>query len=139
MPVLQGCFWWLSLLFSCKFLVVHISTTRTEVLTIYHPPQPHVSGRHDRVVPSAPKGSFMILLSPPQCHAAFGTMTHTLASVDQSPVLCPRTSRPTATRMPGVGFWRIVKCLPLNFLSHVSWLTRVPNVLASHYHTYKPL
>jgi hypothetical protein len=41
---------------------------------------------YDGVLSGAPKGSFVTLLSLPQWHAAFGTMPHTLASVDQSPV-----------------------------------------------------
>jgi hypothetical protein len=53
--------------------------------------EPHVGGRHtyDGVLPCTPKGSFATLLSPPQCHADFGTMPHTLASVDQSLLCCP--------------------------------------------------
>jgi hypothetical protein len=71
------------------------------------PAEPHGGGRHtyDGVLPCAPKGSFVTLLPPPQCHAVFGTMRHTLASVDQSPVCCPRTL-PPSTRMPRVGCWR---------------------------------
>jgi hypothetical protein len=48
-----------------------------------------VGGRHtyDRVLPGAPKGSFATLLSPFQCHAAFGTIPYTLASVEQSPIV----------------------------------------------------
>jgi hypothetical protein len=46
------------------------------------------------------------LLSPPQCRAAFGTMPHTLASVDPSPVCRPRTLPPSGTRTPRAGFWR---------------------------------
>jgi hypothetical protein len=43
-----------------------------------------MGGRHKYVgvLPSAPKGSLMILLSPPQCHIGLGMMPHTLASVD---------------------------------------------------------
>jgi hypothetical protein len=67
-----------------------------------------VGGRHthDRVLPGAPKGSFVTLLSPPQCHAAFGTMSHTFAVVDQSPVRRPRTIPSSLTRRPRLGFWR---------------------------------
>jgi hypothetical protein len=78
--------------FFCRFLVVHISPTRTGELKS-SPAEPHTGGRHtyDRVLPGAPKGSFVTLLSPPQCHADFDTMPHTLASVDQSHVCRPRT------------------------------------------------
>jgi hypothetical protein len=53
------------------------------------PAQPHADGRstYKSVLPGVPKGSYETLLSPLQCHAAFGTMPHTLAAVDQSPVL----------------------------------------------------
>jgi hypothetical protein len=70
--------------------------------------KPHVGGRHTHngVLPGAPKGSFATLLSPPQCHVAFGTMPHTLAPVDHSPVCRPRTLPPTAMRRPNVGLWR---------------------------------
>jgi hypothetical protein len=42
------------------------------------PAEPHAGGSHtyDGVLPGAPKGSSVALLSPPQCHAAFGTMPH---------------------------------------------------------------
>jgi hypothetical protein len=71
------------------------------------PAKAHAGGRHtyDRV-PGALKGSFVTLLSPPQCHAAFGTMPHTLASVDKSPIRRPSTLTPSAARTPGVGFWK---------------------------------
>jgi hypothetical protein len=70
--------------------VVHISSKRTGELKS-SPAEPHTSGRHtyDRVLPGAPKGSFVTLLSPPQCHADFDTMPYTLASVDHSPVCRP--------------------------------------------------
>jgi hypothetical protein len=58
---------------------------------------------YDGVLPGVTKG---YLLSPPQCHAAFGTMPHTLASVDRSHVCCPRMLPPSATRTSRVGFWR---------------------------------
>jgi hypothetical protein len=50
------------------------------------------SGRltYNGVLAGAQKGSFATLLSPPQSHAAFGTMPHTLVSVDHSPVRRPR-------------------------------------------------
>jgi hypothetical protein len=72
------------------------------------PAEPHAGGRrwYDGVLPSTPNGWLASLLSPPQCHAALGTIPHTLASVDQSPVRRPRTLPPSATRTPRVGFWR---------------------------------
>jgi hypothetical protein len=39
---------------------------------------------HEGALRRAQKGWFMTLLSPPQCYAAFGTMPHTLASMEQS-------------------------------------------------------
>jgi hypothetical protein len=74
---------------------LHISPTRTGELKS-SPTEPHAGGRraYGGVLPGAPKGSFATLLSPSQCYAAFGTMPHTLASVDQSPVCRPRTSPP---------------------------------------------
>jgi hypothetical protein len=91
----------------CRFIVVNISHTRTGELKLLPSAEPHASGRHtyNRVLGSQ-KGSFATLLSPPQCHAAFGTMPHTLASVDQSPVSHPRMLVSSMTRMPRVGFWR---------------------------------
>jgi hypothetical protein len=57
-----------------------------------------------RGVAGVPKCSFTTLLSPPQCHAAFGTMPYTLASVDKSPV-CRHSKLPTsATRTPALDF-----------------------------------
>jgi hypothetical protein len=52
------------------------------------PAELHAGGRHtdDGVLSDAPNGSFATLLSPPKCRAAFGTMPHTLDSVDQSHV-----------------------------------------------------
>jgi hypothetical protein len=90
----------LSPLFSCILHVVHISPTRTGELTV-------TTSRASRGwkvytrrgAARCPKG-----LSPPQCHAAFGTMLHTLASVDQSPVCHPRTFPPSATRTPRLNF-----------------------------------
>jgi hypothetical protein len=60
------------------------------------PTQLHTAGMHlyDGVQPGALKGSLAILLSPPQSHAALGTMPYTLASVDQSPVCRPKTLLP---------------------------------------------
>jgi hypothetical protein len=49
-----------------------------------------VEGIHVTVLPSAPKVSFVTLLSVPHCHAAFSTVPHTLASVDQSTVFHPK-------------------------------------------------
>jgi hypothetical protein len=48
-------------------------------------------GRHtyNGVLPSAPKGSFVTLLSVPQFLAAFSMMPHTLALLYQSPVCHP--------------------------------------------------
>jgi hypothetical protein len=48
----------------------------------------------DGVLLGAAKGPSATVLSPRQCHAAFGTMPHTLSSVDQSPVCRPRTLCP---------------------------------------------
>jgi hypothetical protein len=42
-----------------------------------------------------PEGIFATLLSPPQCHAAFRTMPHIMASAAQSPVRHPRTLSPS--------------------------------------------
>jgi hypothetical protein len=68
--------------------------------------EPHAGGRHtyDGVLPGAREGSLATLLSPPQCHAAFGTMPHTLASVDQSPVCRPRTLPPPRQGRLGLSF-----------------------------------
>jgi hypothetical protein len=82
-----------AILFSCRCLVVHISPTITGELKQSPPTEPHEGGRHtyDRVLPDASKESFMTLLPPPQCHATFGTMRYTLASVNESPVCHPMT------------------------------------------------
>jgi len=59
---------------------------------IWSPPmEPHVDGRptYNGVQPGSPRGLFKILLSLPQCHAAFSTIPSTLAWVDQSPVSQP--------------------------------------------------
>jgi hypothetical protein len=52
------------------------------------------------MLPCAPKGLCATLLSPPQCHSAFGTMPHTLASLDHSPVRRPRTFPSSAAGTP---------------------------------------
>jgi hypothetical protein len=77
------------------------------------PTEPHMAGRrtNDRVLLVAAKGSFATLVSPPECNAAFGAMPHAFSSVDQSPVRHPRTLTPSATRTPGVGFWRGLLCV----------------------------
>lgn len=56
------------------------------------PTEPHMDGRQEHdVLPGAPKGSLVTLLSPPQCCAVFHTIPHILVSVDQSSVLYPKT------------------------------------------------
>jgi hypothetical protein len=57
------------------------------------PAHPHTSERHrqNAMLPGAPKGSFITLLSQLQCHAALDMIPSTLVSVDQSPVCCPDT------------------------------------------------
>jgi hypothetical protein len=99
----QGSSWWL-LPFLYRFTVVSISPTRNKSPAA----ELHAGARHtyEGVLPGAPKGAFTTLLSPPQCHAAFCTMSHTLASVDKSPVCRPRTLPLSAMRTPRVGFWR---------------------------------
>jgi hypothetical protein len=49
-----------------------------------------MSGRrkYSRVLPGAPRGLLMALLSPPQCHAALCTMPNTVAWVNHRPA-CP--------------------------------------------------
>jgi hypothetical protein len=79
-------------IFSCGFLVVHVSPTRTGELNSHC--QQSLMQVNAGVLPSAPIGLFATLLLPPQWHAAFGMMPHTLASVDQSPVCRPRTLPP---------------------------------------------
>jgi hypothetical protein len=66
--------------------------------------EPHKGGRHtyDGVLPGDQKGT--TLLSPPQCHTAFGTTPHTLDSVDQNPVCRPRTLPLSTTGTPRLGF-----------------------------------
>jgi hypothetical protein len=51
------------------------------------PTEPHTGGRHEYkgVLPGAPRGSLAAPQLPPQCHAALGTMPHTLAWVDPCP------------------------------------------------------
>jgi hypothetical protein len=70
------------------------------------PTEPHAGGRYtlDGVLPGALKRSFVTLLSPPQFHAAFGTMPHTLATVDLSPDRCPRTLPPPRRGRLGLDF-----------------------------------
>jgi len=74
-----------------------------------------MGGRHayDAVLPAAPKGSYVTLLSPPQCHAAFGTMPHTLASMDQSPVRRPRTLPPLLRGHLGLDFGGVSSSMQL--------------------------
>jgi hypothetical protein len=97
--------------FPCRLLVVRITSSKTRIVELnsHHQQCPmRVEGIHTNnwVLSGAPRGSFATLLSPCQCHAAFGTMPHTLASVDHSPVLRHRTLSPSATRTPRFGFWR---------------------------------
>jgi hypothetical protein len=62
--------------------VFHNSPSRTRELKVTTI-ELHAGGRHtyDWVLPGAPKGSFVSLLSPPEGHAPLGTMPHILASV----------------------------------------------------------
>jgi hypothetical protein len=81
--------------FSFRFFVVHISPITIRELNSDHQQSPMRVGccpycPYCGVLPGALKGSFVTLISPPQCYAAFGTMPHILASVDQSPVCRPR-------------------------------------------------
>jgi hypothetical protein len=88
---------------------IWISLTRTGELNSHHQQSPMgVVGIHTMGCCPVPRRDhlFTTLLSPPQCHVAFGTMPHTLATVEQRPVCCPRTLSPSATRTPRVGFWR---------------------------------
>jgi len=50
--------------------------------------EPHVYRRptYNAVRPGSPRGSFTTLLSLPQCHAAFSTITSTLVLVDHTPL-----------------------------------------------------
>jgi hypothetical protein len=100
--------------FFCRFFVVHVSPSVTRELKS-PAAEPHAGGRHthtyDRVLPGAPKGPFVTLLSPPQCYADFVTMPHTLASVDQSPVCRPRTLPPPREGRLGLDFGGVLYCL----------------------------
>ena len=60
--------------------------------------EPHVDGRptYNGVRPGSPRGSFTTLQSLPQCHAAFSTISSTLAWVDQSPVSQPVSKQPSS-------------------------------------------
>jgi hypothetical protein len=82
----------------CRFLVLHISAIRSGELKS-PPAEPYDGGRHtyDEVLPGALKASFETI-SPTQGYAAIGTMPHTLASEDQSPVCRPRTLPPRRGR-----------------------------------------
>jgi hypothetical protein len=86
--------------FPCKYIVVYINPTRTEELNSHYQQSPWGWKAYIRRG-AVPKGSFATLLSPPQCHAAFDTMSHTLVLVRRS-----RTLHSSATRTPSVGFWR---------------------------------
>jgi hypothetical protein len=52
------------------------------------------------------EGSFATLLSPPQCHAAFGTMPHTLVSVDKDSICHPRLLTSSQQGCLGLDFGR---------------------------------
>jgi len=58
-------------------LFIHLYPAESPVKEPYH---------ENGVWPGSPRGSFMTLLSLHRCHAAFSTITSTLAWVDQSPV-----------------------------------------------------
>jgi hypothetical protein len=92
-PVLFGSFWWLSPHFPCRFLVVHISPTRTGELTGHHLQGPmRVEGIHMMGFCLVPRMyrlrhcyHYLSTIQP------FARCLTILASVDQSPVCCPRT------------------------------------------------
>jgi hypothetical protein len=73
-------------------LMFHFHSMRTRE-QLSPPTESHMDGRHchDKVLPGAPKGLLATLLSLPQCNVALGTIPHILASIDQSPVCCPKT------------------------------------------------
>jgi hypothetical protein len=82
-----------------------------------------MSVRHvyDGALPSALKGSCATLLSPPQCHAALGTIPQTLTYMHESPVCHSGILPLSITRMPRVGFWRCSTLLYcLTFIIHES-------------------
>jgi hypothetical protein len=92
--------------FSCRVLVVHINSTRARELISHRPESPmRLKVKHTTGCCPVPRMFF--LLSPPQCHEAFGTMPHTLTSVDQNPVCRPRTFHPPRGRL-WLGFGRVV-------------------------------
>jgi hypothetical protein len=88
-------------IFFCRFLVVHISPTRTGESEQSPPAEPHADGRHIHTTGLLP-GSFETLLSLPRCHAAFGTMPHITRSLFD----VHRTLPLFAPRTPRVEFWR---------------------------------
>jgi hypothetical protein len=72
------------------------STSTRELKSHHHQQSPmRVEGIHTRgCCPLPRRYRFTTLLSPPQCHAVFGTMPHALGSVVQSPVCRPGTLSP---------------------------------------------
>jgi hypothetical protein len=105
-PVLQGFFWWLSqFIFSVDFLWSMLVPKRTGDLNSQHPQSlMWVEGIHTTRCCPVPRRDYLTVLSPPQCHAAFGMMPSILASVDQSPVCHPRTYPPLQQQYLGLDF-----------------------------------
>jgi hypothetical protein len=106
--------------FPCRFLVIHISSTRTGKLNSHHQQSPMpVECIHTTGCCPVPRRDHLRHCYPPQCHAAFGTMPHILASVNHSPVCRPRTLPSSAMRTPMFGFW--TGCMALRRAVYGSW------------------
>jgi hypothetical protein len=107
----RACLAWLRLMafatFSCRFIVVHVSpTTSWELKVTTHRSSCRWKAYIRHCATRCLEGIVCTLVSPPQCHAAFGTIPHTLALEGCSHVRRPVKLPPSATRTPKVGFWR---------------------------------
>jgi hypothetical protein len=63
-----------------------------------------------------PRRDRLTLLSPPQRHAAFGTMSHTVVAVDKGPVCRSTTLTPPRLGRLGLDFGGVCNVVSLHFI-----------------------